>query len=171
LKEQIGQHKKLLIAVLVLVVLLVLYLITKKSEKFTQFAVDMAAARNPDPTLFKYTGRLRAPSGLDEYDNYYENKMLWQQGVADRLEGFPAFQPRVDPTWPTLIPRARTGLESKQRNDTFRYSELGWAEARKLLQEDPAQGGIITRAQIEAKAVSAEEDAYAEATRGDATPQ
>ena len=158
IKKFVEENKKVLIGVLVVLAAILLWVLLIRKEKFVNFAVDMAAAANPDPTLFKYTGRLRSPAGLDEYDNYYENKMLWQQGVADRLQGFPAFEPRVKPVYPAITPNARTGFEKSGQDDTFRESELAWGQARSELKAEKPLAPV-TRGQIEARAEAAEHSA------------
>ena len=162
LKKVADEHRKVVVGVLVVLVVLVLLLVWRKSEGFSNFAVDMAAADNPDPTLFKYTGRVRSPAGLDEYDNYYENKLIYDQGVADRLQGFAAFQPRVDPVYPGITPDARVGFEKELENRTFRDSSVAWNEARKDL-KTASPVAPVTRSEIEAKALSAESVAAAAA--------
>ncbi len=159
-KKTVEDNKKAALVLCVLVALLIVFYLSA-GEKFTNFTLDMAAARNPDPVTFKYTGRIKAPSGLDEYDNYYENKMLWTQGVADRLEGFPAFQPRVDPAFPAITPSAQNGFQFAAKNNVFQNSEAGWNEARNRLRAEKGPGAIITRAQIEAAALGAENNAAA----------
>lgn len=162
LKKFVEEHRKVVVGVLVVLVVLVLLFVWRRSEGFSNFAVDMVAADNPDPTLFKYTGRIRSPAGLDEYDNYYENKLVYDQGVADRLQGFAAFQPRVDPVYPGITPDARIGFEKELENRTFRDSSVAWNEARKDLKAtNPV--APVTRSEIEAKALDAESTAAAAA--------
>lgn len=163
LHEFATKNKTLLLVVAVVLFLVVVYFLYKKNaaEKFTNFAIDMAAAENPDPTLFKYTGRIRAPSGLDEYDNLYENKMVYNQGYGPRLEGAAAFQPRVQPPFPAIVPSSVDGFRFAARDDIFRTGSLALAEARSQLQKEKGPDAIITRQEIEARALAAEDNAYA----------
>lgn len=164
IKEALEQHKKLTLIVLVVLALVVIWYLTKKAENFNNFAVDMVAAQNSDPINFKYTGRIRDPSGRDEYDYFYENNLYWKQGVAKELSGDARFAPRVMPIYPGITPSARTGFEKAAENDTFRDSSLAWAQARKELKE--SQVAPVTRSEIEAKALDAESSA-ASAALGD----
>jgi hypothetical protein len=167
-KQKLDEHKKVVVVLCVIVAMLIVFYLYR-GEKFTNFTLDMTAARNPDPVTFKYTGRIKAPSGLDQYDNYYENKMLWTQGVADRLEGFPAFEPRVDPAFPAITPSAQNGFQFAAKNNVFQNSEVGWNEARNRLRAEKGPGAIITRAQIEAAALGAENQAAAAAVGDNAS--
>ena len=156
--SKMTKNQKIWAGVIIFGLILVIfaYYAYMNKEKFTQFTVDMASARHPDPTWMKYAGRIRAPSGLDRYDNFYENKMLWQQGVADRLEGLPAFDPRSGTApYPRITVSSQYGLERGDRQDTFRNSELTWANARdELNKERPV--APATRNEIEARAAAAE---------------
>jgi hypothetical protein len=136
LKKLVEEHRKVVVGVLVVLVVLLLLFVWRRSEGFSNFAVDMVAADNPDPTLFKYTGRIRSPAGLDEYDNYYENKLVY----------------------PGITPDARIGFEKELENRTFRDSSVAWNEARKDLKAaNPV--APVTRNEIEAKALNAESTA------------
>lgn len=93
IKRTVLQYWKVILAiVLVLIVLLVL---KGLSERFTDRTVDMIAFRNPDPTLYKYTSRIRDPNGMDLDDYYLEGDMTFKYGLGPELLGNAAFQQRV----------------------------------------------------------------------------
>ena len=153
------KDKRVLMAIVAIVVLVLFYIYwSNNKEKFTQFTMDMASERHPDPVLFKYTGRLRDPHGMDGYDYYYNNKGLWRQGVAPRLTGVPAFEPRVNIPHGRLVPRSQYGLERGDMQNIFRNSELTWGKARDELKKLRPQAAT-TRNEIEARAADAEMNA------------
>lgn len=91
-QKMVTDHWKILLAVVVaLLVLMLLF----RSERFTNRTVDMIAFRNPDPTLYKYTYRIRDPSGMDLDDYYLENDMTFKYGLGPELLGNAAFESRV----------------------------------------------------------------------------
>lgn len=161
--DMLKEKPMVLAALVVLVILVVIYFVWyHNKERFTQFTMDMASERHPDPVLFKYTGRLRDPNGMDGYDYYYNNKALWRQGIAKHLTGLKAFEPRVDIPHPRVIPRSQYGLERGDMQNIFRNSELTWGKARDMLKREHP-GVATTRNEIEARAAEAERTAAAAA--------
>lgn len=161
--DMLKENPIIVVALVVLVILIVVYFYwSRNKEKFTQFTMDMASERHPDPTLFKYTGRLRDPNGMDGYDYYYNNKAMWRQGTADRLTGIAAFEPRVDIPHPRIVPSSQYGLERGDMQNIFRDTELTWGSARRELRREHP-GVPTTRNEIEARAADAERNAAANA--------
>ncbi len=76
---------------IIIVVLILLFVLFKTRETFVVRTLDQTAFQHPDPVLFKYTGRLRDPTGSDSYDRYYENNMLYNQHVTGEYQGAQAF--------------------------------------------------------------------------------
>ena len=93
-KKTIVDHWKI-IAAIVLVLVILLFVLPALSERFTNRTVDMIAFRNPDPTLYKYTNRVRDPNGMDLDDYYLEGDMTYKYGLGPELIGEAAFQSRV----------------------------------------------------------------------------
>lgn len=88
------EHWKIICAViLVLFILLIVW--PALAERFTNRTVNMIAFRNPDPTLYKYTNRIRDPNGMDMDDYYLEGDMTYKYGLGPELLGEAAFQSRV----------------------------------------------------------------------------
>lgn len=93
-KKVVVDHWKIIIAAVV-VLLVLLFVLPAMAERFTNRTVDMIAFRNPDPTLYKYTNRIRDPSGMDLDDYYLEGDMQFKYGLGPELLGEAAFQSRV----------------------------------------------------------------------------
>jgi hypothetical protein len=92
-KKLFADHPFICWGLTILLVLLVLSFIT--SERFVNRTVDTIAYQNPDPTLYKYTNRHRAPNGMSKEDYFLENDMTFKYGVGDELAGNAAFESRV----------------------------------------------------------------------------
>lgn len=86
-------------AVILILLLIVLYFVIVKNaapaERAYNTPVDMTAARFPDPIWFKYMGRNKAWNGMDSYDYYDENDMIYKVGAGPELLGIPDFESRV----------------------------------------------------------------------------
>lgn len=93
-KKVVVDYWKVILAV-VLVLFVLLFVLPALAERFTNRTVDMIAFRNPDPTLYKYTNRVRDPSGMDLDDYYLEGDMTYKYGLGPELLGDAAFQARV----------------------------------------------------------------------------
>jgi hypothetical protein len=110
-KKAVVNHWKVILAVLV-VLLVLLFVLPALSERFTNRTVDMIAFRNPDPTLYKYTNRVRDPSGMDLDDYYLENDMTFKYGMGPELLGDAAFQSRVVTEGTMLKPDVTTNVDT-----------------------------------------------------------
>lgn len=92
-KEQYRLHPYIVIGLAVVLVFLLVSMFA--AEAFVNRTVNFIAYRHPDPTLYKYTSRERAPNGMDMDDYYLENEMQFKYGLDSELIGEAAFQSRV----------------------------------------------------------------------------
>ena len=117
-KKAVTNHWKILLAVVVALFVL-MFVLPVMAERFTNRTVDMIAFRNPDPTLYKYTNRVRDPSGMDLDDYYLEGDMTYKYGIRPELLGEAAFQSRVITEGTMLKGDVSTDVDSTVSGEDF----------------------------------------------------